>query len=124
MEFKTVFNDVNQDLPLIYMWEIINLNGEVFGRYVGKSIKADRPLKRYKLNVINILNKKPYHNKSKPDGYRAIHKKLAEAHIDGSYSIILTFLCNVLGSQNINEIEQYWIKEKNSQGKESWQLNK
>lgn len=124
MDFIVVLNDVNQETPLIYMWEIHKPNGEIFGRYVGKSKDSERPLKRYKMNVTNLLAGKPYHNIKKPEGYREIHKKLAEAVADnGNYSITLTFLCNVLNEQNINDIERYWIKEKNCGGGECWQLN-
>jgi len=122
MDFKIVLNDVNQETPLIYMWEIHKSNGEVFGRYVGKSKDSDRPLKRYKMNVMNLLAGKPYHKINKPDGYRVIHKKLAEAVAD-NHSITLTFLCNKQEDQNINDLERYWINEKNCSGGESWQLN-
>ena len=113
---------VDEVQPLIYMWEIRNHAGQLIGRYVGKAkAGANRPRKHYARNVANILAGKPY-RKGNPDGYRRVHRALAEAERLG-YVLTLSFLCNVNQEETINEAEQRCIREQNCRGIEAWQLN-
>lgn len=66
---------VSLDKPGIYIWEI-----EGTGKYVGKYTRIERPLKRYERNVNRIINDLPYHDRSRPDGFRHIHRELEKAH--------------------------------------------
>jgi len=112
---------LNPESALIYMWEIRD-GDRLVGRYVGKAKGgAKRPLNHYKRNVANIVLGKPY-RKGKPDGYRRIHRELAEAERRG-YCVTLHFLCNVNSGENINQIEKECIIKQNSRGPEEWQLN-
>jgi hypothetical protein len=122
MRFELVPHQLNEDLPLIYMWEIHSTSGELMGRYVGKAKSgANRPLKHYRRNVSNILQGKPY-RKHNPSGFRRIHHALASAQAQG-YEITLQFLCNVSPNENINEVEQKYIQSMKCSGEEAWQLN-
>lgn len=103
------------------MWEIRGPSGRLLGRYVGKAANgSERPRKRYARNVMNLLRGKPYHINGKD--YRLIHYALKDAHIN-AYSIELHFLCNVQKHENIDAVEEYWIKRKKSRGDKPWQLN-
>lgn len=122
MNFTEVIYDVDETRPLIYMWVINNNHGDLLGRYVGKAkAGAKRPRNHYSRNVANLLASKPYRKKI-PDGYRKIHSALADAQKNG-FLIRLYFLCNVQPNENINEIEQWHIKQQNSKGPCAWQLN-
>ena len=122
MIFSELPHTLRVDLPLIYMWEIHDKDGKLLGRYVGKAKSgAKRPLTHYSRNVANILARKPY-RKANPDGYRRIHRALADAQCHGN-SITLQFLCNVLPGETIDEVEQRHIRDQNSRGEELWQLN-
>lgn len=113
---------VNPARPLIYKWEIHNIDGSLVGRYVGQSKGgAKRPDTQYRRNVENLLDGKPY-RKGKPDGYRRVHRALAKA-VKCGHRITLQFLCNVEQDQDINEIELRCIQEQQSRGSEPWQLN-
>jgi hypothetical protein len=122
MKFEIHPHLINEAAPLIYMWEIHGNAIELIGRYIGKAKSgATRPRTHYYRNVINILAGKPY-RKGNPDGYRRIHKALADAHRSGN-TITLTFLCNMQPEENINEVEQRYIAAYGRQGCEPWQLN-
>lgn len=122
MKFEILPHQLNENESLIYMWEIHSNAGELLGRYIGKAkAGAKRPRTHYYRNVMNILAGKAY-RKGNPEGYRKIHKALADAHLSGN-TITLTFLCNVPAEENINEVEQRYIKAYGSQGCEPWQLN-
>jgi hypothetical protein len=122
VRYRLVEHDLDEALPLIYMWEIHSLDGELLGRYVGKAkAGANRPFKHYRRNVLNLLRKKPY-RKAKPDGYRRVHHALARAEREG-LQVTLQFLCNVGSHENMDEVEQKYIREKNCVGPEPWQLN-
>ena len=69
---------VDPSKPGIYIWEI-----EGAGKYVGKYTRIDRPMKQYGRNVRRIMNELPYHDKSKPAGFRHIHRELEKAHREG-----------------------------------------
>lgn len=122
MNFVLVTNGVNSDQALIYMWEIYDYTGVIVGRYVGKAKNgARRPLKHYKRNVNRLLLGKAY-RKSKPNGYRAVHKALAQA-VKKNQEIKLCFLTNIETGDDINLIEQTLIRKYKCQGSKSWQLN-
>lgn len=122
MRFQLLPHTVNEALPLIYMWEILELGEVLVGRYVGKAkAGGKRPLNHYRRNVANILSSKPY-RKGNPGGYRRIHQALAKAEQNGC-RISLQFLCNVAPYENINEIEQKYIRAYSCAGGEAWQLN-
>jgi hypothetical protein len=113
---------LNEAQSLIYMWEIRAHDGSLLGRYVGKAkAGAHRPLKHYVRNVANILSGKPY-RKGNPEGFRRIHRALADAESQG-HLITLNLLCNVVSGENLNEVEQQHIRLMNSFGSAPWQLN-
>lgn len=123
MKFSYVATDVKPHLALIYMWEIHDENKKLIGRYVGKAKNgASRPLKHYKRNVSRLLKGKPY-RKSNPNGFRKIHRALADATQMKGTSITLYLLENISCSSKIDDRERYWIDKKNTLGNESWQLN-
>ena len=122
MQFGVDDNNIDTSSALIYMWEIKDSDDELLGRYVGKAKGgAKRPMKHYKRNVMRFLSGKPY-RKSKPDGYRQVHIALAAA-TKLEHKISLTFLRNVTALENINDVEQLCITQKNCRGKLNWQLN-
>lgn len=100
-------NGIDEGSPLIYCWEIDDGGGEIEYRYVGKSINGShRPRTAYRLNVNRLLAGKPY-RKGKPDGFRVVHRRLADATKNG-HSITLRLLSNVAGGEDIFEQERYW----------------
>ena len=107
MEFAEIDGGADPAQPLIYMWEIIDDDGKTYCRYVGKaSGGAHRPRTQYCRNVNNILQGRPY-RKSKPDEFRAIHRRMADA-VRSGHTIRLSFLCNVGATENINALERKW----------------
>jgi hypothetical protein len=91
--------------PLIYLWEIVDLEGVVRYRYVGKaSAGAERPLTHYPRNVRNLLCGKPY-RKGKPDQFRTVHIRLAEA-IRCAWQVRLCLVCNIPEGHDINAVER------------------
>ena len=107
MKFEEVRGNVDPSQPLIYLWEIIGPDGEVCCRYVGKASRgAARPRTQYRRNVNNILAGRPY-RKGKPDQFRAIHRRMAEAVRVGE-TMRLTLVCNVPLGQDINHLERFW----------------
>ena len=109
MEFVEIEGSVDPTLPLIYLWEILDSNEEVCYRYVGKASRgASRPRNHYRRNVNNLLLKNPY-RKNRPDNFRPVHRKLAEA-VQCGHRIRLSFICNVTLQENINSVERKWQK--------------
>ncbi|HDV5405040.1 TPA: hypothetical protein RI771_003305 [Vibrio cholerae] len=122
MNFDVIYQGVNPDKALIYMWEIYDKTDVLVGRYVGKAKNgAKRPLKHYKRNVARLIAGKPY-RKSNPNSYRVVHKALADA-VDKNYVIKLYFLANINEGEDINQVEQALINQHDCKGSESWQLN-
>jgi len=68
---------VRLDLPGIYEWIV-----EGSGRYIGKYTHQSRPFREYERNVLRILRGHAYRPR-KPDGFRRIHRSLAQAVLDG-----------------------------------------
>jgi len=109
MRFLLIPHALNEALPLIYRWEIREPSGMLVGRYVGKSkVGAKRPLEHYKRNVANVLASKPY-RKGNPSGYRSVRLALAEG-AQRDLQVTLHFLCNIELDENINEVEQKYIR--------------
>lgn len=107
MQFTEVPSQVDTSRALIYLWEILDSEGKVCCMYVGKASRgADRPRTQYRRNVNNILAGRPY-RKGKPTGFRAIHRRMAEA-VQAGEVMRLSFICNVALDENINEIERFW----------------
>lgn len=122
MNFVVEASGVNPRLPLIYVWSIYSESGALVGRYVGKAKAGEeRPRKHYARNVKRLLAKMPY-RKKKPDGYRKIHRALADAH-SANLRIVLSYECNVAGGKNLSQVELRWIDRLNTKGSEKWQLN-
>ena len=107
MRFEERQSDVDPSQPLIYPWEIISPDGSVCCRYVGKASRgANRPRTQYRRNVNNILAGRPY-RKGKPDQFRAIHRRMAQAVKVGE-AMRLTLICNVPRGEDINRLERFW----------------
>ena len=107
MEFVEIEGSADPAQPLIYLWEILDQDGEVCCRYVGKASRgAYRPRTQYRRNVNNILQGRPY-RKSKPEEFRAIHRRMAEA-VRCGHALRLSFICNVMPAENINLVERKW----------------
>jgi hypothetical protein len=103
MKVRLVPSDVDPTEALIYLWEIRD-RGRVVYRYVGKAKEgAGRPLSDYKRNVRNLLGGRDYRKGTKD--FREVHRRLADAVRLGQ-EITLRFLCNVAGSENINDVER------------------
>jgi hypothetical protein len=107
MNYLELASDVDPYRPLIYLWEILGSDGKVAFRYVGKaSGGAHRPRTQYQRNVVNLIEGRPY-RRSKPEAFRAVHWRMAQAVSDGEV-IQLRLLCNVQEGQNINALERHW----------------
>ena len=107
MKFTVDSGEFDPSLPLIYLWQIIDEHGEVCFPYVGKAKRgASRPMNHYVRNVRNLIAKRPY-RKGNPDGYRVVHRRLADAQTRG-LTVRLIFLCNVLGDEDIDDAERKW----------------
>src|SRR6478672_6033741 len=107
MRFEEKRTEVDPSKALIYLWEIFGSDGSVTYRYVGKaSAGASRPRTQYRRNVNNILIGRPY-RKGKPDQFRAVHRRMAQA-VQSGEALRLTLVCNVEPSQDINQIERFW----------------
>jgi hypothetical protein len=101
---------VNPMLPGLYEWRI-----EGVGCYIGQYTHARRPRREYGLNVGRILTKRPY-RKSKPEGFRQIHRELANAAEAGT-PISLTLLENQVAKADRNRRERELIAERGAQAK-------
>lgn len=108
MLYSVFDNGVDVLAPLIYMWEIHDLQDRLVGRYIGKANGGSkRPNKHYPRNVNKLHVKKPY---KKGKNYRRVHYALADA-VEAGYRISLTYLCNVPEDQDIFKVETRYIKE-------------
>lgn len=108
MHYSVLDSDVDVGAPLIYMWEIRDLQGKLVGRYIGKANGGSkRPTQHYPRNVSKLRAGKPYKNGK---NYRRVHYGLAEA-VDACHRISLTYLCNVPEGQDIFKVESNYIEE-------------
>lgn len=96
---------VDPKQPGIYEWCI-----ESVGLYIGQYKNASRPRQEYGRNVANILSGRPY-RKNKPDRFRIIHRKLAEAIVD-QQSITLSLIENVVDEVERNRRERELIADR------------
>jgi hypothetical protein len=104
VEFEIARGDIDPKLPLIYRWEVLDSTGRRVYCYVGKSKNGSlRAVNEYKNNLRKYFAGEPY-RKGKPDGWRPVHLRLAEA-VKNRERLVLTYLCNVQPHENINEVE-------------------
>lgn len=96
---------VDGALPGIYEWRI-----EGIGVYIGQYTRVSRPRRRYTRNVDNIRAARPY-RLGKPDGFRGIHRRLAEGVIDGR-RITLALIENVPDKVGRNRRERELIAQR------------
>jgi hypothetical protein len=89
----------------LYEWII-----EGVGCYIGQYTHADRPRREYGLNVARVLECRPY-RKSKPHGFRTIHRELARAVTEGR-GITLKLLENQPDKERRNCRERKLIAER------------
>jgi hypothetical protein len=84
-------NGVSETAPLVYMFDV-TFDGQTH-RYVGKSVNGSRrPRKDYAAVVSRLMNGAPY-RKGNPDGFRRVHRVMAEALRAGGF-IHLTLVEN------------------------------
>ncbi|VVO21805.1 hypothetical protein [Pseudomonas fluorescens] len=104
MDFDFYPCGVDEKKPLLYLWQIEDAQGGVLYRYVGKANGGSkRPLTQYLRNVRNLQAGKPY-RKGKPDAFREVHRKLADAAVRG-YRLSLHLLENVAQIESIYDVE-------------------
>lgn len=92
------------EAPGIYEWSI-----EGVGTYIGKFRRKSRPIRHYHRNVKRLLDGLPY-RLSNPDGFRHIHRELANAVTAGKV-IVLTILENPDPAE-LNERERQLIRQR------------
>jgi hypothetical protein len=108
MHYSVLDSGVDVTAPLIYMWEIHDLQGKLVGRYIGKANGGDkRPTQHYPRNVSKLRAGKPY---KKGKNYRRVHYGLSDA-VRAGHRISLTYLCNVSKDHDIFKVESHYIKE-------------
>ncbi|HEY1604500.1 MAG TPA: hypothetical protein VGF77_02770 [Allosphingosinicella sp.] len=91
------------DEPGLYQWHI-----EGVGSYVGKFKRKSRPLRHYHRNVRRLLAGLPY-RANNPDGFRQIHRELADA-VKAGKAIVLTIVENP-DLAELNRRERELIRE-------------
>ena len=107
MHFTEIEGPVDTSRPLIYLWEILDADGSVLYRYVGKAAGgADRPRRHFQSNVSNLIAGRPY-RKERPEEFCAVHRRMAEA-VTAGQPIRLSYLCNIEPSEDINAVERKW----------------
>jgi hypothetical protein len=95
---------VDQTRALIYAWRINDQDDALRYCYVGKAESgAARPLEHYARNVNNLLSNRPY-RAGKPDRFRRVHKRLADA-MEWGWPVILQLVRNVEPSEDIFAVE-------------------
>jgi len=108
MEYVPPLPCVDVKAPLIYMWEIHDLSGQLVGRYIGKANGGEkRPTQHYPRNVNKLRQGQPYRNGK---NYRRVHYAMADA-VEAGHRISLTYLCNVSEGDDIFKVESHYIKE-------------
>lgn len=123
MRYELIIEDgVDRNKPLIYKWEILGLNGNILGIYIGKATRgARRRIRRYVARVRQIRENKPY-SKEDPNGFRKVHRALAKADALG-HRIKLFLVCNAADESQLHSLERDHIASQNCKGEEPWQLN-
>lgn len=70
MQYSVHDSGVDVTAPLIYMWEIHDLQAKLVGRYIGKANGGDkRPTQHYSRNVSKLHAGKPYKKGKGSDVY-------------------------------------------------------
>ncbi|SDW49124.1 hypothetical protein [Paracoccus sanguinis] len=100
----------NPSQPGIYVWYV---DGTPF--YVGQCNSIGKRRRQYVRNITNLHAGAPY-RKSKPGGYRHIHKALAAALTCGA-TIELHFVHNEPVKAERNKAERWWQHELSLRGK-------
>ncbi|MEK6290628.1 MAG: hypothetical protein V4793_04410 [Paraburkholderia tropica] len=110
MDFAVIRDGVDDAKPLLYQWEIHDSRtGELLAVYIGKAARGSRrPLRHYERNVRRLIAGMAY-RKGNPDGFRRVHRALAEA-VSAGNRITLTLLRNVGPDEDINEAERRAIR--------------
>ncbi|MCA7888585.1 hypothetical protein LGM58_35980 [Burkholderia contaminans] len=113
MDFELICDGVDDAKPLLYQWDIHDSQtGDLLARYIGKAVRGSRrPLRHYERNVRRLIAGMAY-RKSNPEGFRRVHRALAEAVSSGN-RITLTLLRNVGPDEDINEAERRAILASN-----------
>jgi hypothetical protein len=101
---------VNPKLPGLYEWRI-----EGVGCYIGQYTRVSRPRRQYERNVLRLLAGL-FYRPSDPNGFRRIHRALAEAR-KARHVVTLTLLENQGTKENRNRRERELIKERQAQAK-------
>ena len=96
---------VDPSVPGLYEWRI-----EGVGCYIGQYTRATRPRREYAMNVGRIRAGKPY-RKSKPESFRAVHRRLAEAALCGKV-VTLRIIENVPDKADRNRREREVIADR------------
>ena len=99
---------VSSAVPGLYEWRI-----EGVGCYIGQYTHVQRPKREYGLNIQRILSERPY-RKGKPEGFREIHRRLAEA-VQGGLLITLTLLENHVSKDDRNQRERELIAQRRAE---------
>lgn len=110
MTFFEIKGSADPKQPLIYLWELLDQDGEVYCHYVGQASKgASRPHNDYRNNVNKLLQGGDY-RPSKPKAFRAIHKSMAAA-VRLGHTIQLSLICNVAAGEDINALERKYQQQ-------------
>lgn len=106
---------VDQKKPGIYEWNIQGV-----GSYIGKYTHISRPLKEYSRNVNRLLYKLHYRPKN-PEGFRHIHRMLAEARV--ARTPITLILVENVEPARLNDREQKLIRTRGNLNRTPGRLN-
>ena len=110
VKYPCIVNDgVDITRPGLYEWRIERHDLEGHDSYIGKYKRIKRPTREYGRNVRRLLEGRSY-RLNKPDGFRRIHRELAEAHRAGR-KITLIILENAQESE-INRRERELIAKR------------
>ncbi|HKR42537.1 MAG TPA: hypothetical protein VJU59_23180 [Paraburkholderia sp.] len=108
-DFAFDANGVDDTRRLLYLWEIHDAStGVLLASYVGKAENGiARRRREYSSNVSRLLGGLPY-RKGNPDGFRSIHRALADA-VRLNHRITLRLLRNVPREEDIYKAEREMI---------------
>ena len=90
--------------PGVYAWRV---NGAVV--YVGKATKLRSRLRGYRNNVRKISDGRPY-RRGEPEGFRRIHRALAEARMAG-HTVVFSVIESCPPGAFLLARERHWIAE-------------
>lgn len=109
LDFAFDANGVDDTQRLLYLWEIHDAStGVLLASYVGKAEKGiARRRQEYSTNIRRLLAGLPY-RKGNPDGFRSIHRALADA-VRLNHQITLRLLRNVSREEDIYKAEREMV---------------